>query len=62
MQHNDFTGQNHIVARVIDADCGMLVGICQLSGSVSFTFPMLPSVARELAADLVKQADEAEGV
>lgn len=62
MQHKNFCESDALNVMTVDTAFGKLVTIGRFAAETDFTFPMLPSVARELAADLVKQADEAEGV
>ena len=48
------------VTSVRSSSAGNLVGICQLSGSMSFHFHMTPAQARELADALISHADDVE--
>ena len=62
MQHKNFCESDALNVMNVDTSAGKLIALGQIAGSVSFSFAMTPSQARELAEDLVKQADEAEGV
>ena len=62
MHHKNFCKSESLNVMTVDTASGRLITIGQIAGSVSFYFAINPAQARELAADLVKQADEAEGV